>query len=719
MNLLGIIRLIIRHIRILILLPLIAAVSTYFLAGDQKVSYQSKVVIYTGIGSGYSIESIEGVSYNNFKTNNAFDNLINIVKSRKTIEEAALDVLAINMSLSKPNPFYISNQNHKALAGRIPADVKKLIVTDNAEKTLENITKLYNSNDTNFVHKLINGQDPHYSIQAIEKITVKRVLTSDLIEIIFTSDDPGICRNTLEQLAKSFINNYRGVFKDQTLMIVKWFEEQVLLSEKKLKEAEDRFSDFNSENSIINYYEQTKFIAMERELLDREAYTEQKEYMSAEAAKKELERKLGIKDNIFQASSSVINLKKELSDLLSEIAILESNEKKDQTLINKIQDLKQKSDSIKSKFTENVTSLYNLQNSIEGVPANMLLQEWLSKLMKYEESKAKLKALGKRQQDFQEKYALFAPLGATTKRLEREIGVFEQDYLERLHGLNLAKLKEQNIELSNSIKVIDKPMMPKSGKSTSKKLIAIIAFVVGFILLLTILILLEVFDSTIKTAARAESIIGQKVVGIFPSLRTLHKNPQKELIIKRLIDITIRNTFFKQMTSDHSLKIAFVSTREAEGKSMIASMFANRLKEREVNCILVKPNDQPQEPDQSCLNYDANSLTELSLLIQNNNNNHLLIEIPSLIMNDYPSELITSFDIVFLVSRASREWNKADSKALARFIETTGKNPDIILNGTDIYQLETVFGEVPTKRSKLKRYIKKILALNFFGSKTI
>jgi hypothetical protein len=42
------------------------------------------------------------------------------------------------------------------------------------------------------------------------------------------------------------------------------------------------------------------------------------------------------------------------------------------------------------------------------------------------------------------------------KRIEREISA-EQGYLEILHGLNLAKLKLQDSEMSSNIKTIDEP----------------------------------------------------------------------------------------------------------------------------------------------------------------------------------------------------------------------------------------------------------------------
>jgi hypothetical protein len=51
------------------------------------------------------------------------------------------------------------------------------------------------------------------------------------------------------------------------------------------------------------------------------------------------------------------------------------------------------------------------------------------------------------------KYAKYMA-GATIKKIEREITVSEQGYLEILHGLNLAKLKLQDSEMSSNIKLL-------------------------------------------------------------------------------------------------------------------------------------------------------------------------------------------------------------------------------------------------------------------------
>jgi succinoglycan biosynthesis transport protein ExoP len=716
MNFLTIIRLIIRYYKVLIIFPLITAALAYLMTGDQKTVYQSKASIYTGIASGYSIESEGQSTYNNYKTNNAFDNLINIIKSRETSQETALELLATHLSIDKPNELLISKKNFTTLKNKIPANVNKIIVNNNYTKTLENIKKLYKSNDTNFIYNLVNSKNPYYSIDGINSVIVKRVTTSDLIEISYESDDPGICRLTLEILSKVLITNYREIFQDQTMAVVKWFDEQVKLSAERLKAAEDLLLAFNSDNNIINYYEQTKFIAEQKEQLDKEYHTERKEMMASEASKKKLEEKLGVKEVIFQTSSDILKMRNQLTDLINQMVILEADKEQAQNNAPKINELKAKIESLKLKLATDIATLFNSQNSTEGIPIDRMLTEWLSKLMNYEESLAKLKAFEQRKSEFFQKYKTFAPLGATLKRIERQIGVCEQEYLERLRSLNLSKLRQQNIELSSNIKVIDEPNFPNAGKSTSRKLLAIIGFIVGLILVLTVLILLEIFDSTLKTTDRAEIITGFKVVGLFPNFKYLERNSQKELILHRLIDITIRNTFIKQLKDESNLKIAFISTREEEGKHTIASLFSDRLIQRELNCAHFCPTNLKHIDDKTT-QFNPDIPNELKSLINSHINQHIVLEIPSLLMNDYPSEIISGCDIVFLVCRSNRIWNKADKKAIAKFTETTSKTPELILNGVDIYQLENILGELPKIRSKFRKLVKKVLTFNFSSSK--
>jgi uncharacterized protein involved in exopolysaccharide biosynthesis len=96
-----------------------------------------------------------------------------------------------------------------------------------------------------------------------------------------------------------------------------------------------------------------------------------------------------------------------------------------------------------------------------------MLDEWLKNTIDYVEAKAALVVLARRKMDFVRTYQKYAPLGAMLKRIEREIKVAEQSYLELLRSLNLAKMKQQNLEMATNIKIVDPPYFPISAMPAS------------------------------------------------------------------------------------------------------------------------------------------------------------------------------------------------------------------------------------------------------------
>ena len=185
MNIITVLRLLIRHIKLLVIIPLVLGAMTFYLTRDMPQKYSSKAVIYTGIASGYSIESQENTRVDFFGTNNAFDNLIGTIKSRKTQEEVALRLLAQHLLLEKGCPEVLSQVNFNKLNKLVPEEIKRLVKGKSKEEAVKNLTSLYLSNDTNFVYKLLSLSHPHYSFDALSKALAKRVQNSDLVEISY------------------------------------------------------------------------------------------------------------------------------------------------------------------------------------------------------------------------------------------------------------------------------------------------------------------------------------------------------------------------------------------------------------------------------------------------------------------------------------------------------------------------------------------------------
>jgi hypothetical protein len=88
------------------------------------------------------------------------------------------------------------------------------------------------------------------------------------------------------------------------------------------------------------------------------------------------------------------------------------------------------------------------------------------------------------------------------------------------------------------------------------------------------------------------------------------------------------------------------------------------------------------------------------------------IEVPALLSGAYPVAELAQMDVALLVADATRTWNSADSRALSMAQEIIGHSCRLVLNKVKPDNLETALGEIPKKRSRLRRWIKRLAALN-------
>jgi len=449
------------------------------------------------------------------------------------------------------------------------------------EQTVKNLTDLAQSRDTNFVYNLLNYNSPHYSISEISEINVQRIANSDLVKLKFTSDDPGICQQTLLFFTEVSIKNYKKIKENSSDAVVKYFEFQVNQATRKLKTGEDMLLMFNKGNNIINYYEQSKAVALAKEQLDVDYNNMRIKLAGTEAAIKRLEEKLEKQQKIQLQSGPILDKRNQLSQINTKIATAEIIGYGNTTDGQNLSSLKAMAEKLKEEIRLAVADLYRFSNTTEGLPVTSLLNEWITNVIVFEDTRAGLGVLSNRIQEFQKQYEIYAPAGANLKRIEREISVSEQEYLELLHGLNLAKLKMQDIELSSNLKSVDPPFYPLTPNPTKRKVMIIGAALFGLIVVLTAILALEFFDETLKNPKKAARILDLSVLGVFPRIYLKPQVLNFQFITQRLLEITVQRIELLKKLKPGNIEpyqLLIFSTLNSEGKTVIARNLAAQLK---------------------------------------------------------------------------------------------------------------------------------------------
>jgi len=151
----------------------------------RKKVFQSEAVIYTGIATGYSIESTSQRGNDYFTTNAQFDNMINLLKSRQTLIETSLQLLTQDLCLESYNPQYISNQNFDRLQDFIPKRIKDMVVKNNKsgierekEEQIRNLEKEINS-----LERVISKKKIGQLRKRLEKVNPLQQLTGLMLEL--------------------------------------------------------------------------------------------------------------------------------------------------------------------------------------------------------------------------------------------------------------------------------------------------------------------------------------------------------------------------------------------------------------------------------------------------------------------------------------------------------------------------------------------------------
>jgi len=176
----------------------IAALLTTYYTKNLQRTYNVSTTIYTGIASGYDILSTEGGRLDWSAVNNSIDNLVNIIKARETLRNVSIRLYAQSMIYgdSTKDNLYIQAKNYRHLLRITPKEVKKLIDKSSIDNTIQKLLEYEKADSKNFVYGLFNWFHPHYSYTALSTIGVKRLSNSDMIEITYSNNDPGIAYQT-------------------------------------------------------------------------------------------------------------------------------------------------------------------------------------------------------------------------------------------------------------------------------------------------------------------------------------------------------------------------------------------------------------------------------------------------------------------------------------------------------------------------------------------
>jgi len=667
-----------------IFMTVLMVIVTNFLPKD----YESTASIYTGITSPDGIAP-QQAQQSFIAVSSAYDNMVNLITSRETLKEVGLRLLAMHLTLEQADPWIISADNLERVRKLFPPDIKKLAgATDDI--TYQNLKTIADTHP--FLIGVVNYPDvPYYSNEALSSVVPTRQRNSDMIQLKYTCDDPGVCQKSLEIIIDVCIRNYRNIRENQTDKKVEFFEEQLKLAQAKLKRAEAKEEDFKKTYGVVDLDFQQGLAISDRQEITNQILREREVLTGMAAGVKQLEEQMGVQSQTIKERTDVMLRMDQLSRLSKRLATAELNK----APASEIAEIQAQRDQVKKDMDRDIAS--TMSPTTTGRAGEVATTDYLNRMVNYAESEARLKALENRRNAATGTFTRILPLADTLKRIQREFNISEKEYFTALENLNQSMRQQQDQRSFSTIQIIDKPNFPLTVKDSKRKLLVLLGAAIGFMIPSSIFLGMAYFNGNIQTPLRAEQVTGLRLAGIVPNSRKLQELRNPAQISDGLSDTILKNLYMTDHKSNQ-MRILIISTRPGEGKTLISNMLCERLLSKGRKCLVVMPfidsgswSVVSYKVDKTFYQARAEDIVPMEKM---NEADILIIELPPLIMNDYPVELIKQFDMAFLICKADREWVKADQTALDGFVRISGITPQVILNNVELDVVEEILGKV-------------------------
>ena len=698
----------------LVILPLIALIIAWFLTRHMERIYDTNTTIYTGMITGYNIEGSGSVGGNS-QTN--ITNLMLIITTDNTIHEVSLRLFARCMMYGNPNKDnnYISAEHFRQLSASVPADVKALIKHNNEAQTYANLKAYEKPTKDNYIFGILNYH-PYFGINNItSRLKVLQLQRSDIIDIAYSANDPGIAYNTLDILNEVFARRYADIRFGETNNVIKFFEREVARLYKILTNAEDDLIRYNVAHRIINYMEQTKMVSN----MDAAYKTEQNnllmDYTTTKALMDYLESKLGNRAQVIRSNKEFTNQVKDISRIQSRISNLQlmssenggADAQAQQELARAQQDLQDATGRVRELTREIEANIYSTET---GVRANDMLGKWLEQVLLLEKTKAMMTAQDIMRQKLDQEFLYFSPIGATLDRKARHIGFIEGNYMEMLKALNAARLRQRNLQMSTAtLRILNPPMFPLNAQPTNRMMILLGTLLLTFMLTALYFFIIELLDRTLRDRMRSERITKIPVMGCFPKESNLRYRRYNKTISDMALH-QLSKVMLPHFKEGQQNVLNLISTDAANGKSYLAQELEN---------YWISIGLQVRR-----LTYDEDFLAEDSKFILANGIKDLcpdilpdeiaIIEYPNLNENSISPALLNMGTVNLMVTRANRTWKDVDQKALKEvqaMLDEEHKNTlYMYLTEASRYAVEEFTGQLPPY-TKFKNFVYRISQL--------
>ena len=659
-------------------IPAITIIITYFLVRSMPDEYSSKSRIATGIVD-QSQQVLNKNDAQESKISQEFSNLTQMMMLNKILDQVSYQLILHDLTDKKPF--------------RAPSKLLKTLSPEAKKHAIEVYRKHYKERselslwipDEKGLYSVI--QSMKYDRDAItSKLTVYRVNNSDFIDVEFTTDNAELAAFVVNSQCKEFITYYTSIVKENQMKAVNFLDR--LLKEKyaAMNLKINDLKNYKIQNHVLNLNEMAKSLYGQMADFETRRSVTEKDVLSYTAALKDIDDRFDPNDRRY-LESSMVKINQDIIAEKEQLSILN-----DQYVSSNFDEkYKHKIDSVRAVLSAKVSAssdkyITNPMSTKQELVTQKLMMEISLKL-----AQNSLGAISKELERLNSKFNGLVPHEAVIQSFENAIDVASREYLEILDKFN-----ETSMTSSFSVQLRQIQEAMPGGPAPSKKMVLIIlSGILSFVFCMLVLFILFYLDKSLtepkelvmKTNLPVLGVLG-KVKGAGVDLKQMWQteegNDAKGVLNFRNELRSIRFEVDQELGDGKILTLT--SLKEGEGKTFLAISLAYAYAMTEKKVLLIDGNFanpsitaivNPVHFLEDYLTGNSNApiaTQHVISLLGNRGGGTALMEIAGKgTLLEKLAELKHSFDIIIIETAAlsgqdrSKEWLQLTDKALGVF----------------------------------------------------
>ncbi len=552
---------------ILILVPILAGIGTFFLVKKLPDNYVSHAQIATGIidASRHLLDKDANTNVQEQQVLSEFSNLMAIMRLKKIVNQVSYTLIIHDLE----NPASPFSKPSKLLADMHDYERAAALKTFQGKFNRLEPLSLYNKQEAALNELLRSMKYDDVSLR--KDLIVVRDDDSDFISVSYDSANPQLSATVVNTLCTQFISYYTQTVKKNESNAVAFLSDLLVAKRNALSDKTAQLQKYKIDNGILNLEEQSKAIFTQILSYTDKKQEAEKNIASYDGALKTINDKFSPSDKKYLESTvgkynQTITATQDQLHAIQNKYIRSNYDPKFKPVVDSLQNVL--ADQINQSSDKYVSSPLV---AVDDIRKQKLTLEVSRDLAKYS-----VQSINAELNDLNAKFARLVPFDAKVKTYDFDIDIASKEYLDVLNKYN-----DTNLKSNFSIKLIQVEVaVPEAPQPSKKMLLIVISVVVMLFACVFVLFVMFYLDNSIKEPAE---LVNKTQL---PLLGYLNRIPGTNLDLRKLWDVENRDKMqqYKELLRsvrfeiDQELRgekiIAVTSMTAHEGKTLFATSLA-------------------------------------------------------------------------------------------------------------------------------------------------